>query len=146
MANQMTNVAKGLYLTGNITSLSDTFKIILMKSGFVFDPATHTTYSAVSSNEVANGLGYTTGGQALASVALAVNNTSNYATISWGQIEWTATGGSLVASGAIIFDDSTTFAADGYTDAVVTYIDFGSDKTATDGQILRIQDINVKFS
>jgi len=146
MASAMPNVAKGLFLTGNITGLSDTFKIVLMNTSFVFDPDTHSTYADVIANEVANGLGYTAGGQALSGVALTVVNSGNYAMLSWSQAEWTAAGGSILASGAIIFDDSTTLVTDGYADAVISYIDFGETKTTTDGKILRIQNINVTFS
>jgi len=142
MANTSPNSFKKMLLKGDITSLSDTFKIILMKAGFTFDKDTHHAYANVSTNEVANGLGYTTGGQELAGVSLDINNANDTATLSWTYAEWTAAGGSLVASGAIIYDDSTATPGDDYADAIVSYIDFGETKTVLDGTLLRIQNLS----
>ena len=143
MSNSIANYAKGMFLKGQITS-SDTFKIILMKSGFVFNKDTHQDYSDVSADEVANGSGYTTGGAILSGTAVAVSTTLDNAVLAWSNAEWVASGGSIVASGAIIYDDSTdSTGGDDYTDAIISYIDFGTDITSEDGQILKVTGINV---
>jgi len=142
MANQISNYVKGMLLDGQIAS-SDTFKIILMASGFTFNKDTHQDYADVSASEVANGNGYTTGGATLEGVAVTVSITLDNAILSWSNTEWTASGGSIVASGAIIYDDSTTIVADDYADAILSYIDFSGDVTVVDGQILKITNINI---
>ena len=146
MSNALSNYVKGMLLKGQIAGLTDTFKIILMESAFVYDKDSHQDYSDVSANEVADGNGYTTGGATLAGVAIAVSTTLDNAKISWSNAEWTADGGSIVASGAIIYDDSTAVTGDDYTDAIIHYIDFGGDVTTVDGQILKVTNINVTLA
>lgn len=146
MSNQIANYAKGMFLEGQIAS-SDTFKVILMVSGFVFDKDTQQDYSDVSASEVASGNGYTTGGATLAGAAVTVSTTLDNAILAWTTPLWTASGGSIVASGAIIYDDSTaTGDGDDYTDAIISYIDFGGDITAVNGQILRVNNTNVTLA
>ena len=146
MSNALSNYVKGMLLKGQIVGLTDTFKIILMESAFVYDKDSHQDYSDVSANEVADGNGYATGGATLAGVAIAVSTTLDNAKISWSNAEWTADGGSIVASGAIIYDDSTAVTGDDYTDAIIHYIDFGGDVTTVDGQILKVTNINVTLA
>ncbi len=146
MANTVCNNFKGMLLEGHINGLTDSFKIILMQAGFVFDPDSDYTYADVSTSEVANGNGYTTGGQALTGVSIAINTAADTATISWNQAEWTVSGGTLTASGAIIFDDSTTLATHGHADAILSYIDFGDTQNAVAGQKLRIPNISITIN
>jgi len=146
MANAIANYIKGMLLDGQVNS-SDTFKIILMKSGFTFNKDTHQDYSDVSANEVANGNGYTTGGAELTGAAITVSTALDNATLAWDNPEWIADGGSIVASGAIIYDDSTsTGDGDDYTDAIVLYIDFNGDITTVDGQILRVTNVSISIT
>jgi len=146
MANAIANYIKGMLLDGQVSS-SDTFKIILMKSGFVFDKDSHQDYSDVSASEIADGSGYTAGGAELTGAAITVSTTLDNATLAWDNPEWTADGGSIVASGAIIYDDSTsTGDGDDYTDAIISYIDFGGDVTVADGQILKVTNVNISIA
>lgn len=140
MANKVANRFKAMLWKGQVkgadkagTAAVDVFKIILMQSGFVFDPDAHHCYADISSFELASGNGYTTGGITLTGVSLVVNETNDQAEITWNNVQWNASGGSLTASGAIIFDDTTDVATDDYTDAIVSYKDAGGDLTATDG-------------
>ncbi len=143
MANQTANRIKYMLLSGQIVS-TDTFNIILMMPGFTFDPDSHHAYADVLASEVANGLGYTTGGAVLAGAALAMDNTEDRAELTFTDAQWDATGGSLVASGAIIYDDSTdTGGGDDHTDAIVGYIDAGGTIIASDGTPMLIQNIMV---
>ena len=107
MASTVANKARYELCTGNIDFSSDTFKIILMASGFTFDPDTHHGYADVSASELANGNGYTTGGNTLAGVAVTENDTTNLCEVTWNNTTWTASGGSIGPTpGAIIFEPS----------------------------------------
>lgn len=140
MASQGGNAGKYSLASGDVDFDADVFKIILMQSGFSFNRATHDGYSDVSASEVANGNGYTTGGNTLAGVSLTDNATTNQTEITWNNSSWTASGGSIVASGAIIFDDTVTSPAD----VIIGYIDFGGDITTQDGGTFTIA--NIQFN
>lgn len=142
MSNQVPNSFKAMLWKGQIDGLNDTFKIILMKSGFVFSKTAHHAYADVAANELDSGNGYTTGGNTLTGVDISVNDVLNRAEVTWSAASWNATGGSLVASGAIIYDDSTLVGSgDDYTDAIVAYKDAGGDITAVDGTPIVVSSI-----
>lgn len=141
MANQASNHIKYLLATKAIDFLNDTFKIILMQSGFVFNKDTHEEYSDVSGSELANGNGYTTGGATLAGVAVAEDDTDDRCEIVWSNVAWTAAGGAIGPSpSAIIYDDTVA------NDPVVGYIDFGADYTQPDGGTATIIAPQVRIS
>ncbi len=145
MANDVPNSFKAMVLKGQIDGDGDTFKMILMASGFVFDKDTHCAYANVSAYETANGAGYTTAGLTLAGVSVTTDNSGNLATIAWSDAQWNSTG-TLIASGAIIYDDSTdTGGGDDYTDAVVAYIDAGSLYTVASGAPLIVRNISISL-
>jgi hypothetical protein len=141
MATQPSNKILFMLASGDIDFDSDTFKIILMQSGFTYNPDTHEDYADVSANELATANGYTAGGATLAGVSVTENDSTNTCDITWNDASWTASGGSLVASGAIIYDDTTTVPAD----AIVGYIDFGGDQTTLDGGTFTITNIEVEL-
>ena len=141
MANEASITAKGMILKGQIVS-GDTFKIILMQDGFVFDNETHVDYASVSAYELPTAYGYTAGGNTLLGVTVTVNQTTKVAKLAWLNAQFNASGGSLLSSGAIVYDDSTdTGGGDDYSDAVVMYIDAGGTVTARDGVPLIIENI-----
>lgn len=127
-------------LKGDIDFDSDTFKIILMASGFSFNRSTDVDYSDVSASELATLYGYTAGGATLANVVVAQDDTGNAGVVTWDNASWTASGGDLVTSGAIIYDDTHA------SDAIIGYIDFGGDQTLLDGGVGVIADPEVKIS
>ena len=140
MANSVPNSAKVMYRKGQIhdsdkagTGAVDVFKMILMQAGFVFDKDAHHCYADVIASEVANGNGYTTGGATLTGVGCVVDNVTDQAKTTWANVQWNATGGSLSASGAIIYDDTTDVATMDYTDAIISYKDAAGTITALDG-------------
>ena len=134
MANQVPNSFKVMLWKGQITGESDVFKIILMQDGFVFDKDAHHGYADVLASEVVEGNGYVAGGETLTGISITVDNTLDRAEITWNNAQWNATGGSLQASGAIIYNDSTDAAGtDDYTDAIVSYKDAGGTITAVNG-------------
>ncbi len=98
---------------------SDTIKIALYTSSASLD-ATTDTYT--TSNEVANGNGYTTGGGTLGNASVIANGTSGC--FDADNPEWTSA--SFTARGALIYNDT-----DG--DRAIAVLDFGGDFTVSSG-------------
>lgn len=141
MANQAANRLKYLVASGSIDFSSDTFIIILMQSGFVFDKDSHHQYSDVSGSELATANGYTQKTKTLANVSVTEDDTDDRTEITWDDVSWTASGGPIGPSpGAIILDDT-----DG-NDSLVGYIDFGADYTQADGGVATLTNIEVRIS
>lgn len=136
MASTIANKARFELANARIDFASDTFKVILMASGFTFNPDTHHGYADVSANELANGNGYTTGGATLSGVAVTENDTTDLTEITWNNVTWTASGGTIGPTpGAIIYDDSATAPQ---ADTLIGYIDFGGEQTEPDGGVATI--------
>lgn len=107
---------------------ADTFKVVLLASGYTPDVEAHTSYSDLT-NELSTANGYTNGGQALANTSW----TQSTVTVAFDADDtvWTASGGSITARYAVVFDDTST------NDDLVAYIlldDSPSDVTASDGE------------
>lgn len=140
MANQASNKIKYQLAIKAVSFLSDTFKIILMQSGFVFDKDAHHAYSDVSSQEVANGNGYTTAGKTLSGVAVLEDDTNDRCGVTWSNVTWTAGGGPIGPTcGAIIYDSSVS-------NYIVGFIDFGGDYTQADGGTATLSSVAVYLS
>ena len=138
MASRVSNNFRLLLATKIVDFANDTFKIILMQEGFVFNPDTHDLLANVSASEVANGFGYTTGGNTLAGVAVTQNDTDDRVYVTWNNTSWTAAAGDIgPACGAIIYDDTVT------DDPIVGFIDFLGSYTEPDGGIATIANIKV---
>lgn len=136
MANAVSNHAKFQIMSGNIDFDADTFKIILMDTGYTFDIDAHATYADVSASELATGNGYTQNTKTLSGVAVTEDDSNDRGNVAWSNVSWTASGGSIGPSpGAIVYDDTST------DDTVIMYIDFGSDQTATDGGTFAVNNI-----
>lgn len=144
MANEISNTFKAMALKGQIAALSDTFKVILMKSGFVFVNSSHHAYADVSASELPTANGYTAGGITLTDVFVTVDETSGKARLQWSNAQVNASGGSLIVDGAIIIDDSTDVGGgDDYTKAIVAYIDPPTVITATDGTPIIVENLYI---
>lgn len=115
------NSAKKEFLSGTHAP-ADTYKIALYTNAATMD-ATTTVYS--STNEVANGNGYTTGGATLSGITYAL--TSGTGSIDWGDASWPAS--TITARGAMIYNSSKSNAA-------IAVFDFGSDIVSTNGTFL----------
>ena len=98
---------------------SDTIKIALYTSSATLN-ATTDTYT--TSNEVANGNGYATGGVTLANASVIENGTSGC--FDSDDPEWTSA--TFTARGALIYNDT-----DG--DRAIAVLDFGGDFTVAGG-------------
>lgn len=147
MANQISNTFKAMALKGQIAALTDTFKVILMKSGFVFINASHHAYADVAASELPTANGYTAGGVALSDVTLTVDNVTGKAILVWSNAQVNASGGSLIVDGAIIYDESTLVGSGhDYTKAIVAYIDTAAVVTAIDGTPIILENLRINFS
>lgn len=106
-------------------SSSDTYKLKLLSAG-TFD-ATNTTLAATGGTEVANGSGYTTGGQTLTGVAV-TTVTTNDAKFDADDVSWAISGGgSVTALAAVLYNDTDT------DDPPVAFVDFGGSRTVSSG-------------
>lgn len=144
MATEASNKVKYMLAVGAIDFSSDTFKIILMQSGFTFNKDTHHGYADVSASELSTGNGYTAGGATLAGVTVTEDDTDNRTEITWNNATWTASGGSIGPSpGAIIYDDTVTTPT---ADPILGYIDFGGDQTQADGGTATISNLEIRIS
>lgn len=144
MATEASNKVKYMLAVGAIDFSSDTFKIILMQSGFTFNKDTHHGYADVSESELSTGNGYTAGGATLAGVTVTEDDTDNRTEITWNNATWTASGGSIGPSpGAIIYDDTVTTPT---ADPILGYIDFGGDQTQADGGTATISNLEIRIS
>ena len=109
-----------LTATHNFTaSTGDVFKIALYTSSATLGAST-TTYS--TSNEVANGNGYTTGGNTLTNVTPTTSGTTAFT--DFANTTWSAA--TITANGALIYNSSKSNRA-------VAVLAFGGDKTSTAG-------------
>jgi hypothetical protein len=107
-------------ILNGIHVLADTYKIALYTSAATLGAST-TAYSAT--NEVASGGGYTTGGATLTTPA--ITDDGGKAILSFDTpILWDPS--TITARGALIYNSSKSNKA-------VMVIDFGADKTSTDG-------------
>jgi hypothetical protein len=109
--------------------VGDTYKVKLLTAA-TFD-ATNTTLAGTGGTEVANANGYTTGGVALTGVAV-TTVTTNDAKFDANDASWTASGGAITASYAILYNDTDA------NDPPVAFIDFGGSESAGDGTDFKI--------
>lgn len=98
-----------------------TFKVALYTSSASLSAAT-TAYSAT--NEV-SGTGYTAGGNTLTVTGGTVSTSGTTAYIDFADSEWTSA--TITARGALIYNATAA------GNPAVAVLDFGADKTATDG-------------
>jgi len=141
MASELTINALYLLCTKAIDFSGDTFKIILMQSGFTFDEDAHELYADVVASELSTGNGYTQGTKALAGVTVTKDETDERIEITWSNVTWTASGGSIGPTpGAIIYDDTVV------DDPIIGYLDFGGDQTQADGGTATISNIEFRLA
>lgn len=117
---------------GTIDLDTHTFKVMLVASGYT--PSTAHTVKADVTNELSTANGYTAGGATLGSVAW--GHSGGTATFDAADTVWTASGGSIVARYAVIYDDTAA------SDELVCYILLDTtpaDVTTTAGNTLTLQ-------
>lgn len=102
--------------------------------------------------QIATGNGYTDGGYQLTPGstdfdASAENDVSDYGYIQLKDVSWTASGGSIPTSGdgaryAVITDDNGTVGSR----IVIAYWDLTSDRSVSNGQILTLQNCEIRLT
>jgi len=102
------------------TSTGDTFKLALYTNTAAFDAST-TAYTAT--NEVGNSGSYAAGGGSLVNVTPTTSGTTAFADFD----DLAFTSATITARGALIYNSSAA------GNPTVAVLDFGSDKTSTDG-------------
>jgi hypothetical protein len=135
------NKLKYLMATKKIDFENDAFKCCLMNTTFSFDKDTHHYYSNIAGDELANGNGYTTGGQTLTGVTVTENDSADRCDVAWNNPTWTASGGSIGGSCyAIVYDDTVT------EKPIVGCIDFDSTQTAATGENFLISTVAFRLT
>lgn len=122
-----TNSGRTSLLDGTFDLDSDTFKMALFLSTSNLGSGS-TTYAGLT-NEHANGNGYTTGGS---SVTLSLSGTTTV-TVDSTDVTWTASGGSITARFAVIYEVGGRVLCYCLLDSTP------ADVTATDGNTLTVQ-------
>jgi hypothetical protein len=116
------NTAKRFAEGSNISS--DVYKLMLCTAATF--SASNTTLASVTKTEVANANGYATGGATLSNVSFTTVGT-NGAKLDADDVYWSATGGAITASYAILYNSSDA------DSPPVAFIDFGASETAGAG-------------
>jgi hypothetical protein len=101
---------------------TDVIKIALFTSAATLGAST-TAYS--STNEVANGSGYITGGNTLTGATISSSGTTAF--VDFSDSTWSSA--SFTARGALIYNSSKSNKA-------IAVLDFGADKTSTNGDFV----------
>lgn len=122
-----TNGGRTSLIDGTFDINSDSFKMALFLSTSNIG-ASSTTYAGLT-NEVANANGYTTGGKAL---TMSLSGTTTV-TVDCDDQTWTASGGSITARFAVIYEVSGNVLCYCLLDSTP------ADVTATDGNTLTVQ-------
>ena len=113
---------------------ADRFKVMLVTSAYTPDFGAH-DFKADVTNEVA-GTGYSAGGESLTSVTL----TQTGGTITFDAADVTWASSTITARAAVIYDDSLA------SDPLIAYIDFGADKSSSNGDFVITWDASGIFS
>lgn len=118
------NNAKLKMMDGTIDLDSHNFKIILLNSSHAFNAA-HTQLSDVTANQLATANGYTQNAKALSGISL--TQSGGTVTFDASDVSWTAAGGDITASYAVVYDDDTT------GDLLLFNLSFSAPETAGTG-------------
>lgn len=123
----LTNTGRTSLLNGTFDLDTDTFKMALFTSSSNIGSSS-TTYAGLT-NEVANANGYTTGGKTL---TMSLSGTTTV-TVDCDDQTWTASGGSITARFAVIYESGGNVLCYCLLDSAP------ADVTATDGNTLTVQ-------
>lgn len=126
------NTAKLKIGQGLIDLDTDTFKMALFLSTSNCNTLTHDEFADLT-NQVANGNGYTTGGETLTTITWV--NASGTITFDCDNVNWNVTGAGITARFAVIYDD--TAAGDPLL-AVCLLDATPADITAVSGDIIQV--------
>jgi hypothetical protein len=110
----------------------DGFSYYLMLCASSTFDATDATLADITKTEVADGNGYTTGGQELMNKAITTVNTNNAKFLA-DDVEWPVTSGSITADSAILYYSN------GNTNPPLLHIDFGASIEVSSGSSFLIE-------
>lgn len=116
------NQAAKLFAEGS-NAAADTYKVKLY-SAATFN-ASDNTILGITGTEATTGTGYTAGGKSLTGVSV-TTVTTNDANFDADDVVWTAVGGSITASYAVLYNDTDL------NDPPLAFIDFGGSQSAGD--------------
>lgn len=120
------NHTSRLFANGTNES-SDNYRVMLCTAA-TFN-ATDATLAGITKTEVASGTGYTSGGGLLGNVA--VTSSLNDAKFDADDVTWTASGGSIIASFGILYNQTAG-------DLPLAFINFDGVQTAGDGTQFKV--------
>jgi hypothetical protein len=126
MASVIYNSFKRDIMNGAIDLDTDTINVMLVTSSYTVDIDSHTKRSDIT-NEVV-GAGYSSGGSALASKAVTVDNTDNEGVFDAADLAWTTS--TITARGAVLYKARGGASS---ADELICFIDFSTDKISTVG-------------
>lgn len=126
--NKVNSTVQYMVNGGNLNLSSDVCKLMLTNTAPV---ATNTTYSSISSNELASGNGYTTGGATITSPTSTNSSGTQSVSGTVASPTWTATG-SMGPFRYIVYYDSTA------AGVILGWWDYGSSLTLTSGQTFTV--------
>ena len=133
--NGLLNVFKG-----NIDLDSDTFKLSLHTNTYTPNQDTH-DYRDDLTNELASGNGYTTGGVALASLALTYDAATNQVRFDVADPSWTFTASKTWRWGVI----SKIRGGAASADELLAYLDPGGDVTASGAYTIQVDSLGLLY-
>lgn len=116
---------------------ADTLRVALLDSGHTVDAANDDAFADVSADELATANGYTAGGLALAGVTVVLS--AGTTTLDANDSVWTASGGSIAARYAVLYNDTPTTPTADPVISTILLDDTPADVTATDGNTLTLQ-------
>lgn len=127
-------------VTGSIDFDTDNFKMLLVTTALTETEKDGWDFRDDVTNEVANGGGYTTGGEAVTLTVAATDTTNNDVEITAAPVDWTSA--TITAAGAIIYKARGGASS---ADELVCFIDFGGDVSSTNGTFTVTPSGSLKF-
>jgi hypothetical protein len=106
---------------------SDTIKVALLTSSYTPNQDVHDYFDDVVANEV-TGVGYTAGGNTLASKTSVYDAGTNVLVLDAADTTWSAS--TITAQYAVVYDASGATNAD---KVLIGYVDFGSNQSSSNG-------------
>jgi hypothetical protein len=106
---------------------SDTIKVALLTSSYTPNQDVHDYFDDVVANEV-TGVGYTAGGETLASKTSTYDGGTNVLILDAADVTWSAS--TITAQYAVVYDASGATNAD---KVLIGYVDFGSNQSSSNG-------------
>jgi len=120
-------------VTAGVITVTDTTGLVEESAGNMV--------TVQADDELPAGNGYSENGILLTGQAVTEDDANDRVEMSCGNIDFSASGGSIGPTpGAILYDDTVT------EKTIFGYLDFGGDQTIADGNKLRLQNVRIRIS